>query len=131
MSNPPSTQVAPPRQLDGPRPPDPSFGAIRVYGDKLLNRENESYKSFRVNLSDPCSKILPAALKKYKINDDWKQYALFIIWKNTGIFPKFLLLLLLSCSFHLCVLSPISSSNLLHLYFAYFSMHKPFQFFIS
>ncbi|KAI8806401.1 ras association (RalGDS/AF-6) domain-containing protein [Cladochytrium replicatum] len=53
-------------------------GAIRVYGDKGLNRENESYKSFQVSLGDPCSKILPAALRKYKINDDWQQYALYM-----------------------------------------------------
>ncbi|KAH8920761.1 RA-domain-containing protein [Atractiella rhizophila] len=38
------------------------------------------YKSFRVTLDDPCHKVLPAALKKYKINDDWKQYALFILF---------------------------------------------------
>jgi hypothetical protein len=42
------------------------------------------YKSFRVTLDDPCHKVLPAALKKYKINDDWRQYALFICYGNTG-----------------------------------------------
>ncbi|SCV67793.1 BQ2448_5404 [Microbotryum intermedium] len=42
------------------------------------------YRSFRVTLEDPCYKVLPAALKKYKINDDWKQYALFICYGNTG-----------------------------------------------
>lgn len=36
------------------------------------------YKSFKVTLEDPCYKVLPAALKKYKINDDWREYALFI-----------------------------------------------------
>ncbi|SCZ93173.1 BZ3500_MvSof-1268-A1-R1_Chr6-2g08507 [Microbotryum saponariae] len=41
------------------------------------------YRSFRVTLEDPCYKVLPAALKKYKINDDWKQYALFICYGNT------------------------------------------------
>ncbi|KAK4684078.1 protein STE50, partial [Tremellales sp. Uapishka_1] len=40
-------------------------------------------KSFRVTLEDPCWKVLPAALKKYKINDDWKMYALFICFGNT------------------------------------------------
>ncbi|WWC58399.1 uncharacterized protein I303_100939 [Kwoniella dejecticola CBS 10117] len=40
-------------------------------------------KSFRVTLEDPCWKVLPAALKKYKINDDWKLYALFICFDNT------------------------------------------------
>lgn len=41
-------------------------------------------KSFRVTLEDPCFKVLPAALKKYKINDDWRQYALFICFGSTG-----------------------------------------------
>lgn len=45
------------------------------------------YRSFRVTLEDPCYKVLPAALKKYKINDDWRQYALFICYGNTGAFP--------------------------------------------
>jgi len=41
------------------------------------------YKSFRVTLEDPCYKVLPAALKKYKINDDWRLYALFICYGTT------------------------------------------------
>ncbi|OXB38574.1 hypothetical protein LQV05_002572 [Cryptococcus neoformans] len=41
-------------------------------------------KSFRVTLEDPCWKVLPAALKKYKINDDWRLYALFICYDKTG-----------------------------------------------
>jgi hypothetical protein len=41
-------------------------------------------KSFRVTLDDPCFKVLPAALKKYRINDDWRLYALFICFGNTG-----------------------------------------------
>lgn len=43
-------------------------------------------KSFRVTLDDPCWKVLPAALKKYKINDDWRLYAMFICFGNTGEF---------------------------------------------
>jgi hypothetical protein len=42
------------------------------------------YKSFKVTLEDPCYKVLPAALKKYKINDDWRQYALFICYGSHG-----------------------------------------------
>lgn len=41
-------------------------------------------KSFRVTLEDPCYKVLPAALKKYKIDDDWRMYAMFICYANTG-----------------------------------------------
>ncbi|KAJ1551485.1 Adaptor for signal transduction [Nowakowskiella sp. JEL0078] len=68
---------------------DPNVGAIRVYGDKLLNRENQEYKSFQVSITDPCSKILPAALKKYNITDDWQKYALFIQFKGKGISSNF------------------------------------------
>lgn len=40
----------------------------------------EIFKSFRVGFEDPCYKVLPAALKKYNINADWKQYALYIVY---------------------------------------------------
>jgi hypothetical protein len=52
--------------------------------DRSSSRSKEHAKSFRVNMEDPCWKVLPAALKKYKINDDWKMYALFICFGNTG-----------------------------------------------
>ncbi|KAJ5468989.1 Ras-association [Penicillium sp. IBT 31633x] len=40
----------------------------------------EIFKSFRVSWEDPCYKVLPAALKKYNINSDWKNYALYIVY---------------------------------------------------
>ncbi|KZF26954.1 RA-domain-containing protein [Xylona heveae TC161] len=40
----------------------------------------EIFKSFRVSMEDPCHKVLPAALKKYKIDADWRQYALYIVY---------------------------------------------------
>lgn len=39
----------------------------------------EIFKSFRISLDDPCHKVLPIALKRYQINDDWRQYALYIV----------------------------------------------------
>jgi hypothetical protein len=39
----------------------------------------EIFKSFRVGLDDPCYKVLPAALRKYNIQADWRQYALYIV----------------------------------------------------
>ncbi|KAJ2901297.1 hypothetical protein GGI21_004713, partial [Coemansia aciculifera] len=51
---------------------------IRVYGDNALQRENEAYKSFRISVDDPCSTILPHALKKYHIVDAWHNYSLCI-----------------------------------------------------
>ena len=40
----------------------------------------EIFKSFRVSMDDPCEKVLPAALKKYNIHADWRQYALYIVY---------------------------------------------------
>lgn len=40
----------------------------------------EIFKSFRVSMEDPCHRVLPAALKKYNINADWRQYALYIVY---------------------------------------------------
>ncbi|KAI5807028.1 hypothetical protein EDC01DRAFT_10710 [Geopyxis carbonaria] len=39
----------------------------------------EIFKSFRVSMDDPCHKVLPAALKRYNIQADWRQYALYIV----------------------------------------------------
>ncbi|KAJ1978729.1 hypothetical protein H4R34_003092 [Dimargaris verticillata] len=56
---------------------------IRVFGGKDIHRENESYKTFRISADDPCHKILPSALKKYNINDDWRNYTLCIIYGSS------------------------------------------------
>ncbi|CAE7053267.1 unnamed protein product [Rhizoctonia solani] len=56
-----------------------------VNGSKPPSRDGEQnpYKSFKVTLDDPCWKVLPAALKKYRISDDWQNYAMFICYGNT------------------------------------------------
>ena len=48
------------------------------------DRGDNVFQSFKVSLDDPCSKVLPAALKKYRITDDWRMYALFICYGTTG-----------------------------------------------
>lgn len=40
----------------------------------------EIFKSFRVSWEDPCYKVLPAALRKYNIHSDPKDYALYIVY---------------------------------------------------
>ncbi|KAF7370918.1 hypothetical protein MSAN_00725700 [Mycena sanguinolenta] len=46
---------------------------------------SETLKSFKVSLDDPTWKVLPAALKKYRINNDnWENYAMFICYGSTG-----------------------------------------------
>ena len=56
----------------------PSRAESRSGGDSQPSVE--IFKSFRVSLEDPCYKVLPAALKKYNINGDWRQYALYIVY---------------------------------------------------
>lgn len=51
---------------------DPSGSASR-------DPQVEIFKSFRVSMEDPCHKVLPAALRKYNIQADWRQYALYIV----------------------------------------------------
>jgi len=41
-------------------------------------------KSFRVNLDDPCWKVLPAAMKKYDVKGREEDYRLYITYENTG-----------------------------------------------
>ncbi|KAG8854465.1 Adaptor for signal transduction [Tulasnella sp. 330] len=47
------------------------------------DRSDNVFPSFKVSLDDPCSKVLPAALKKYRITDDWRLYTLFICYGST------------------------------------------------
>jgi protein STE50 len=44
------------------------------------NASVEIFKSFRVSMEDPCYKVLPAALRKYRIDAPWDQYALYIVY---------------------------------------------------
>jgi hypothetical protein len=46
-------------------------------------------KSFRVNLDDPCWKVLPAAMKKYDVKGREEDYRLYITYGDTGayLFP--------------------------------------------
>ena len=51
---------------------------------------SDNLKSFKVSLEDPAWKVLPAALKKYKINnDDWQNYAMFICYGSAGQHLRF------------------------------------------
>lgn len=57
-------------------------------------------KSFRVNLDDPCWKVLPAAMKKYDVKGREEDYRLYITYENTGITPSSLCFGI-SCNFGL------------------------------
>ncbi|PWY69128.1 MAPKKK cascade protein kinase regulator Ste50 [Aspergillus heteromorphus CBS 117.55] len=66
-----------PTPTQATRPDIPTRSDSRAGGDPP---SVEIFKSFRVSQDDPCYKVLPAALKKYNINADWKQYALYIVY---------------------------------------------------
>ncbi|KZP01726.1 hypothetical protein CALVIDRAFT_524063 [Calocera viscosa TUFC12733] len=51
----------------------------RSRGDGMRDRAGSLH-----SLEDPCWKVLPAALKKYNIKDDWQLYALFISYGPAG-----------------------------------------------
>ena len=84
----PQYSTLPPSNLDRSNP-TPTPGASRntrgPRNDPLDDPPSsggnvEIFKSFRVSMEDPCHKVLPAALKKYNINADWRQYALYIVY---------------------------------------------------
>lgn len=60
--------------------PVASISATPTSGATASSSTNATARSFKVTLEDPCYKVLPAALRKYKINDDWRDYALFICY---------------------------------------------------
>ena len=52
--------------------------------------QQPNLKSFKVSLDDPTWRVLPAALKKYRINsDNWQNYAMFICYGSTGNLSSF------------------------------------------
>ena len=64
-----------------PTPPPGLMGELK---GKTDSESSGAARGFRVTLDDPCWKVLPAALKKYKIDDDWKVYALVICFGTSG-----------------------------------------------
>ncbi|KAB8215007.1 hypothetical protein BDV33DRAFT_181617 [Aspergillus novoparasiticus] len=73
------------RERLNPTPTQPNRPDIPTRSDSRAGNGNdppsvEIFKSFRVSMEDPCYKVLPAALKKYNINADWRQYALYIVY---------------------------------------------------
>lgn len=76
--DPPATKARPPHlQLDQPSVEPPTLRHSKESQDNL--------KGFKVTLEDPTWKVLPAALKKYRINNDtWQNYAMFICYGAPG-----------------------------------------------
>ena len=91
-----STLVPPERDRSGPTPTPGSISRSNRNPPREISISNtgidppsapssgrndvEIFKSFRVSMDDPCKKVLPAALKKYNIAADAKDYALYIVY---------------------------------------------------
>ncbi|ODV89113.1 hypothetical protein CANCADRAFT_3750 [Tortispora caseinolytica NRRL Y-17796] len=45
-----------------------------------LSGSNDAFKAFRVQESDPCYKVLPSVLRRYRVDDDWRKYALLVCY---------------------------------------------------
>lgn len=77
-----SIAATPSTQSSRQEPPSSATGnqlASRTPGESPAPSV-EIFKSFRVSMDDPCHRVLPAALKKYNINEDWRLYALYIVF---------------------------------------------------
>lgn len=68
--------VRPPTSRRAPTPAPPGTSGGSSSGADQI----EVFKSFKVSMEDPCWKVLPAALKKYKIDAPTEQYALYIVY---------------------------------------------------
>ncbi|KZV92373.1 RA-domain-containing protein [Exidia glandulosa HHB12029] len=79
----PQQNVTPPTPAR-PSKPQPAPVNTAPTSAESAAATSDNLKSFKVSLDDPAWKVLPAALKKYKINnDDWQNYAMFICYGNT------------------------------------------------
>jgi bZIP factor len=85
----PSTQqttATPEKSRQGHQPPSVTDSPNPNQSLRSQRQESsDNLKSFKVSLEDPTWKVLPAALKKYRINNDtWKNYAMFICYGSSG-----------------------------------------------
>ncbi|KAJ5239172.1 hypothetical protein N7468_003791 [Penicillium chermesinum] len=84
--DPPRTQSRGDRLTPGPTGPTRTETPSTLPGPITCRRRTpgpssvEIFKSFRVSWEDPCYKVLPAALRKYNIHSDPKDYALYIVY---------------------------------------------------
>lgn len=86
-SKPERSNPTPTPQSSRQEPPNSASSGAQSSRNPNPNSSNEPaapsveiFKTFRVSMDDPCHKVLPAALKKYQINADWQQYALYIVY---------------------------------------------------
>jgi hypothetical protein len=75
-----STTIPEPPVPEPPVPEPPAPEPPVTEPPIATNTTEEIFKSFRISMEDPVYKVLPAALRKYKINAPWESYALYIVY---------------------------------------------------
>ncbi|KAJ7281924.1 hypothetical protein C8J57DRAFT_1463951 [Mycena rebaudengoi] len=84
LSHSTSSSALPEKSRSGQPSDSPSLGNAPPKATRT-DSGSDTLKSFKVSLEDPTWKVLPAALKKYRINNDnWENYAMFICYGSTG-----------------------------------------------
>ncbi|KAK7031426.1 hypothetical protein R3P38DRAFT_2773966 [Favolaschia claudopus] len=79
------TSSTPPEKAPRAATDSPNLGSTAAPPKTARTESSDTLKSFKVSLDDPTWKVLPAALKKYRINNDnWENYAMFICYGSTG-----------------------------------------------
>lgn len=71
--------------LELPRVPLSASDQHPVQKSEQLQESSSSvniFKNFRVSIEDPCSNVLPLALRQYGIVGDWRDYALYIVYDD-------------------------------------------------
>jgi hypothetical protein len=77
--------TSPDKQQSQRAVPDASSSSHQPQSKSVRQDSSDNLKSFKVSLDDPTWKVLPAALKKYRINNDnWQNYAMFICYGSPG-----------------------------------------------
>lgn len=62
--------------------PQPSEEINQTQGQPRNTRRVEVFESFPFSMEDTTHRVLQTALKKYRINADWRQYALYILYRD-------------------------------------------------
>lgn len=77
----PSEEVYQAEGQRDPPSPQPSEEIYQTEGQRDP-RIIRNFKSFDVAMEDPTSRVLPAALRKYNINANWRDYDLYIVYDD-------------------------------------------------
>ncbi|PVU99521.1 hypothetical protein BB559_000028 [Furculomyces boomerangus] len=75
--------IKPKKSINALNPKDITITTSKVKSEQTNTKssptsDSNTFKSFKIGTDEPCYKVLPHALKKYNIDDDWRNYTLTI-----------------------------------------------------